>query len=200
MSSDIPARERILSAAGELFTHHGFADVTMLDVATHARVSKRELYALIGNKEQLLAACIAARGARMRLPEGFPEPTDRKTLRAALQAYGARLLAELTDPGVVAMFRLGIAEAKRSPAVAQSIQERGRTPARAALSELLKAARAANLVGGADIAHMVSRFNALLWGDVMVWLLLGLEKPPSAREIEKRAAEAADLFLALHAT
>ena len=65
MSSDIPPRERILHAAGELFTHHGFADVTMLDIATHARVSKRELYALVGNKEEMLAACIATRGARM---------------------------------------------------------------------------------------------------------------------------------------
>ena len=200
MSSDIPARERILCSAGELFTCHGYANVTMLDIATHARVSKRELYALVGNKEELLAACIAARGSRMRLPEGIPQPTDRKTLRAALHAYGARLLAELTDPGVVAMFRLGIAEVQRSPAVAQSIQERGRGPARAALMELLKAARAAKLIADADIAHMTSQFNALLWGDVMVWLLLGLEKAPSPREIEKRAAETADAFLSLFET
>jgi AcrR family transcriptional regulator len=198
MSSDIPARDRILQAAGELFTHHGFANVTMLEVATRARVSKRELYALVGNKDELLAACVAARGSRMRLPEGYPAPKDREALRAALHAYGATLLRELTEPGVVAMFRLGIAEAKRSPAVAQSIQERGRGPARDALAEILRAAKAAHLLADPDIARMTSHFNALLWGDLMVWLLLGLEKAPAPKEIERRAAEATDLFLALH--
>jgi AcrR family transcriptional regulator len=191
-------RDRILHAAGELFSQHGFADVTMLDIATRARVSKRELYALVGNKEQLLATCIAERGRRMRLPEGYPEPTSPEALRTALVAYGATLLRELTDPDVVHMFRLGISEAKRSPAVARSIQERGREPARAALGGLLRAAHAAHLIVDGDVAHMISHFNALLWGDLMVWLLLGLEKAPDAKEVQRRAVEATRLFLTLY--
>jgi AcrR family transcriptional regulator len=199
MSSDIPARDRILAAAGELFTHNGFANVTVLDVATKAGVSKRDVYALVGNKEELLAACVATRGTRMRLPEGYPDPTDRATLRAALRTYGATLLRELTSPGVLAMFRLGIAEVKRSPAVAQSIQQRGRGPAREALVGLLDAARTAKLIVDGDVHHMTSHFNALLWGDLMVWLLLGLEKPPGPKEIERRAEEATAVFLKLYA-
>ncbi|HUJ01973.1 MAG TPA: TetR/AcrR family transcriptional regulator [Usitatibacter sp.] len=198
MSSGADARERILSAAWHLFMERGFAEATTLEIATRARVSKRELYALVGNKDDMLAACIAGRGSRMRLPESFPEPADREGLRAALRRFAATMLAEITDPDVVALFRLGIAEAKRSPAIARSIQARGREPARAALGALLRAARARRLLADADVEEMVSRFNGLLWGDALVWILLGLQKAPGAKEIERRAQEAASSFLAIY--
>jgi AcrR family transcriptional regulator len=198
VSSGPSARERILRAAAELFAERGFADATTLEIASRAHVSKRELYTLVGNKEAMLAACVGARGSRMRLPQDYPQPTSRETLAAALTAYGSTLLRELTDEGVIAMFRLGIAESKRSPAVARSILERGREPARAALGAILTSARASHLLANAEIAEMISRFNALLWGDVLVWVLLGLEKRPGPREIERRAAEATALFLSLY--
>jgi AcrR family transcriptional regulator len=191
-------RDRILHAAGELFSERGFADVTTLEIATRARVSKREIYTLVGNKEEMLAACIAQRGSRMRLPEGYPDPTDKESLRKALHAYGATLLRELTDPDVIAVFRLGIAEVQRSPTIAHSIQERGREPARAALMGLLRAARTSHLIVEGDVAHMTSHFNALLWGDLMVWVLLGLERTPGPKEIERRAVEATTLFLSIY--
>jgi AcrR family transcriptional regulator len=192
------ARERILHAAWEAFMEHGFAAATTLDIATRAQVSKRELYALVGNKEAMLAACIAGRGGRMRLPEGYPQPRDRAGLEKALREYGATLLRELTDPNVIATFRLGIAEEKRSPAIGQSIAARGRQPARAALKALLESARDSRLLIAEDLEEMSSRFNALLWGDHMVWILLGIEKAPTAKEIERHAAEASRLFLAIY--
>ena len=50
MSSGDEARERILSAAWQLFMERGFAEATTLEISTRARVSKRELYARVGNK------------------------------------------------------------------------------------------------------------------------------------------------------
>src|SRR6185437_5160123 len=108
-------RARILGAAMEAFMEHGFAAATTLEIATRAKVSKRELYALVGNKEEMLAACVAGRGQRMRLPADFPAPTDAASLKRALSLYGVTLLRELTEPGVLAVFRLGISEWKRSP-------------------------------------------------------------------------------------
>src|SRR5262244_3718612 len=93
MSSDADdKRNRILAAAMETFMEHGFAAATTLEIATRAKVSKRELYALVGNKEQMLAACVARRGQRMRLPEDYPAPTNMTALRQALRQYGATLL------------------------------------------------------------------------------------------------------------
>ena len=198
MSSPASPRERILAAAMEAFREHGFAQATTLDIATRARVSKRELYALVGNKEEMLAACVAARGSRMRLPEGFAAPRDRASLDTALRQYARIMLGELMDPAVLAVFRLGIAEAKRSPAVARSINDLGRTPSRAALAGLLRSARAASLLADGDIESMVSRFHALLSGDIMVWILLGIEKAPTAQEMDHRAEEVAALFLSIY--
>jgi len=76
----------------ELFVERGFAETTTLEIASRARASQRELYALVGNKDEILAVCIANRGDRMRLPEGFPEPADMASLEAALRIYGATLL------------------------------------------------------------------------------------------------------------
>jgi AcrR family transcriptional regulator len=191
-------RGRILAAAMEAFMEHGFAAATTLEIATRAKVSKRELYALVGNKEQMLAACVAGRGQRMRLPADFPAPADRASLQQALSLYGATLLRELTDPAVLAVFRLAISEWKRSPGVAASISEQGRKPARAALDSLLRQARAAKLLEDGDLAAIASHYQALLWGDLYVWLLAGTEKPPSPRQMQRRAAEVADLFLVLY--
>ncbi len=196
--TDGSVRDRILSAAMQAFMEHGFAAATTLDIATRAKVSKRELYALVGNKEQMLAACVATRGRRMRLPEDFPEATDVASLRSALCRFGETLLREIMDPAVLAVFRLGISEAKRSPAVAASIQERGRKPARAALEALLRSARAAKLLVDEDLSSMIARYQALLWGDLLVWILLGTAAPPGVKEIRQRAEEAAQLFLRLY--
>jgi len=193
-----PVRERILAAAMATFMEHGFAAATTLEIATRAMVSKRELYALVGNKQQMLAACVAERGKRMRLPEGFPAPTDAASLRSALRQYGATMLRELTDPDVLAVFRLAISESTRSPGVAASIDEFGRQPARAALESLLRSARSAKLLAGDDLGSMVAHYQALLSGDFLLWLLLGLAPTPGEKEINRRAEEVARLFLALY--
>ena len=193
--ADDDKRGTILRAAMETFREHGFAAATTLEIATRARVSKRELYALVGNKEQMLAACISERGRRMRLPENFPEPTNRAALRAALLVFARSMLGEITGPAVVEVFRLGIAEAKRSPAIARSIDSMGRAPASAALKALLEPALRAGLLGDVDFVYMRSLFQGLLWGGLLIWILLGLEKPPTTKEIEHRAEEVVSAFL-----
>jgi AcrR family transcriptional regulator len=150
-----PVRDRILSAAMRTFMEHGFAAATTLEIATRAKVSKRELYALVGNKEEMLAACVAGRGQRMRLPEGFPAPDDLARLESALRQYGIILLKELMDPDVLAVFRLGISESKRSPGIAASINEQGHKPANAALESLLRSAHTAKLLVS-DVAAAIT--------------------------------------------
>jgi AcrR family transcriptional regulator len=49
-------RKRILGAALSAFMEGGFAQTSTLEIATRARVSKRELYTLFGNKEAMLVA------------------------------------------------------------------------------------------------------------------------------------------------
>jgi Bacterial regulatory proteins, tetR family len=78
---DEPAvRERILAAAFATFMKSGYATASMLEIATRARVSKRELYALVGNKQEMLIACISERAKRFSVPSDLPVLRDRETL------------------------------------------------------------------------------------------------------------------------
>lgn len=54
-----------------------FAAASAIEIATQARVSKRELYALIGNKQEMPTTCINARAKRMQAPSDLPAPHNR---------------------------------------------------------------------------------------------------------------------------
>lgn len=190
------ARARILEAAFAAFSAQGYPQTSMLEIATRARVSKRELYALVGNKHDMLVACITERSGRMRAPAAMPEPHDRESLAAALAVFGERLLREVSDPVVIGVFRLAIAEAERAPEIAQALDSIGRAAARTELAALLGKAQARGLLAG-DPAEMAARFLALLWGDLMMGLLLRLVDPPTPEEAQRRARDAVAAFLYL---
>jgi AcrR family transcriptional regulator len=166
-------RERILNAAFEAFMERGYAATSTLEIATRARVSKRELYALVGNKQKMLIAAIGERAKRFKAPADMPMLRDRATVARVLRAFGTQLVREVTDPTVVGVFRLAIAEA---------IQ-----------------ARVAGLIDGSP-ADLAEQFAGLLWRDLLISLLLGVAQRPNLRAIEARARDAAEAFLRLHST
>jgi AcrR family transcriptional regulator len=192
-----PVRKRIVDAAFSVFIERGYAETNTLEIATRARVSKRELYALVGNKQEMLVACISERAKRLRLPENMPLVRDRETLARVLESFGTRLLREVSDPTVVAIFRLAIAEAERTPRVARALDTMGRETSRAALREMLTQARSSGLLDG-DSSEMAEQFAGLLWGNLIVSLLLRVTDPPSAREIKRRARNATTAFLRIN--
>src|SRR3982074_743541 len=147
-ADETPARERILDAAFSAFMEGGFAETSTLEIATRARVSKRELYALVGSKQDMLVACIAARAKRLQAPADLPEPQDRETLAQVLTAFGAQLLRETSDPTVVAVLRLAIAEAVRAPEVARALTSAGIETSRAALRDIMGSAQSPGLLRG----------------------------------------------------
>lgn len=196
--SDKSIRGRILRAAMEAFTDRGFAQTSTLEIATRAKVSKRELYALFGNKEAMLAACIAERAGRMRLSPELPPAGDRKALAGLLAEFGKIVLHEICQPPVLALFRLAISEAKRSPEVARVLDTAGRQAGRDALRHILAQAQSAKLVPAGALSEMVGQFLALLWEDLMLSLLLCVRKAPSSKEVNRRAKDATIAFLRLY--
>ena len=196
---EVEVRERILDAAFSAFKEKGYAASSTLEIATRARVSKRELYSLVGTKEKMLAACIMERARRLRVAADLPIPRDRDTLMGVLAGFGAQLLREVTDPAVMAVFRLAIAEANQAPEVGRALDSIGRETARAALRKIMSEASEAGLLSGPP-AELAEQFIALLWRDWMMGLLLGVTQRPSPREMTDRARDAALSFLRLHLT
>ena len=190
--------ERILGAAFEAFAEDGYAGVSTLDIATRAKVSKRDLYANFGSKHAVLVACIKSRADRMRLSLDLPTPGSRPMLASTLTAFATNLVLEVSHPSVIATFRLAIAEATRAPEIAQALDSAGRDPTRRSLAELLANAQAAGLIGPADPMAMAMQYLGLVWEGLMVGLLLGVELPPEPAEAERRAAKATAAFMQLH--
>ena len=196
-AGQVPDRQRILGAAFSAFMANGYAETSTLEIATRARVSKRALYELVGNKQEMLVACISERAQRLRVPTDLPEPRDRETLSRALAAIGTQLLREVSDPTVIAVFRLAIAEAVRAPEVARALDSIGGEASRGALREIMTRAQRTGILSG-DPLEMAEHFAGLLWGNLMVGLLLRVVDRPSPREFARRARNATAAFLQLY--
>jgi len=190
-------RARILDAAFAAFMKSGYAMTSTLEIAARARVSKRELYALVGNKQEMLIACISQRAKRLDVPADLPALRDRETLARVLASLGATLIREVSDPTAIAVFRLAIGEAVQVPKVARALDSIGRDRSRAALRKIMAEAQGSGLLTGRP-AELAGQFAGLLWRDLMVSLLLGVAERPTPREIAGRARDAVAAFLQLH--
>jgi len=191
------ARPRILRAALQAFAEKGYAGASTLMIATRAKVSKRDLYAMFPSKEAMLLACITSRSQRMRPPEGIPEPETREMLASSLEAFATNFLVETLHPDVIGMYRLAIAEAVRSPEIAHMLEE-ARQANHGILYDLVVQAQTKGLLPSGDTAEMVRQYFALTSEDLILSLLLGALAQPSLAQIRRRAAKTAADFLLLH--
>jgi AcrR family transcriptional regulator len=195
-ATDAALAARIIGAAFGAFMARGYANTSMLEIATRAKISKRDLYASFPSKSAVLVACIASRASRMRLSGDLAAPTSREMLASTLEAFGATVIREVCEPAATSMYRLAIAESGRSPEVASVLNDI-RHGNRKALEQLLALAQAASILGPGDPRKMMEHFLALLWGDLLLSRLLGARAPAGA-EITRRAAEATAAFLKLY--
>lgn len=196
---DLPPRRRaILGAAFDVLMEQGYAGASTLEIATRAKVSKRELYAEFGNKAGILEALITSTAARMQTPLALPDPPDRAGLAEILTRYGVTALTELTHPAVLAINRLAVAEAGVRSDLGRILDKAGREPNRLALGRLIGRAQQMGFLGQGDADRMSGQFFSLLLGDVPVRLMMGVIAPPDAREIARRAETATDALLRLY--
>jgi AcrR family transcriptional regulator len=186
-------RERILRVAFQAFSEKGFAGASTLLIATRAKVSKRDLYAMFPSKAAMLVACITSRSQKMGMPGGLAEPETRQMLAATLEAFATNFLVETLHPDVIGMYRLAIAEAVRSPEVARMLEE-AREGHRAILYDLFVRAQRKGLLPSGDTAAIVRSYLALTSEDLILSRLLGAPLPGRA-QIERRAARSAAEFL-----
>ena len=194
---EAPPRQRIIRAAMGAFLKNGYAATSMLEIATLAKVSKRDLYSEFPGKEAVLLACIADRAARMQLAPGLPAPRDRATLAAILTGLGATVIREVCDPAVTAVYRLAIGEAQRASDVAKVLNA-PRLANRKALAALLAVAQDSGILGAGQPDEMMEDFFALLWGDLLLSRMMGAAGVPAKAEIERKAERAVRLFFKLY--
>jgi AcrR family transcriptional regulator len=192
-------RERVLNAAFTLFREQGFSSTSMLDIVTLARISKRDLYALFNNKHAVLAAMINQRAQQMRRPldPTTPVPQSREALAALLIEFGVSILSTVSQPEVLTVFRLAIAESDRAPEIARTLNSNGHEANKKALTELLRKGQSLGLVPAGDPGALAADYISELWGDLLIRLLMRIRETPTKREIEARARAATESLMAL---
>lgn len=114
------SRAAILAAATTAFLREGYTATTMDMIAAEAGVSKRTVYNIFKDKDGLfrevtLSASGIAEGFVAELAAALEDPAD---LEATLYTLARRLAKSATDPQVVRLRRLVIAEAHRFPDLA----------------------------------------------------------------------------------
>lgn len=194
-----PLQERIIYAAIAAFLERGYNKVSMRDIARRAQISNRDLYAEFENKSALLVYCITSRAQKMKRPEGLPAIVDSRSLAEALVFFGEALLRQLTHPEVLLVYYLGTMESWRAPEVGKTIDEFGQDATQRALEELFEQAQAKGLIAEGDTEAMAEQYLSLLCGNLLLRLLLRVIPRPRRDVLRKRAMNATDTFLALHA-
>jgi TetR/AcrR family transcriptional repressor of mexJK operon len=191
--TESPKRKVILEAATELFMAHGYGAVSMDAIARAAGVSKATLYAYFTSKDQLFATIIREACLQSVSPHD-PLPADATDVRAALLAFGGRLLRFLLEPRSLAIHRVVIAESVRFPELGTAFYDSGPAAIHRLFSEWLAEQAAAGRLAVPDPITAADQFLSLLKTRPFLRASLGLP-PPTDAEVEAVVTSAVATFL-----
>ncbi|MFC8342259.1 TetR/AcrR family transcriptional regulator [Streptomyces sp. NPDC057280] len=130
-------RQAILEAATTVFLSKGYPGTSMDEVAALASVSKQTVYKNFTDKQRLFTEII--HGGLDRIDELFSNVTgslaDTQDLEKDLTALARQFVTILTQPRLLQLRRLVIAEADRFPELGRTYYERGPERVHALLAE-----------------------------------------------------------------
>ena len=191
-------RDAILCVAQRSFLEHGYAATSMSAIAAELGGSKGTLWNYFPSKQELFAAVLRHATAAYHAellelldPEGALEPT--------LHRFATELLQKVTSPESIALHRLVVAEAGRSPEIGVIFFEIAPKPTRKLLSDFLKGAMDRKQLRQADpelaaraliILNLAGSYQQVMWGQLAA---------PSPSQMEADVAFAIDCFLRAYA-
>lgn len=157
----LPAKERLLAAAAEVFSREGLQGATTRVIAREAGVSEVTLFRLFENKERLLAEVLVQ--VCTSQSETLADKSEwTQDLRTDLLVYGKSYYESLVKNE--AMIRTFIGEASRQPELAKQLIKNSVKPARARLIAYLQDARERGQVReGLELPVVTDMFTAMLF-------------------------------------
>lgn len=96
-------KERIIQKASELFFKNGIRSVTMSDIANHLGISKRTLYEVFRDKEELLEVCLDTHMDRAEGELNKLIDSSEDVISAMMQIY-AKHLNEMHTAGKTTLY------------------------------------------------------------------------------------------------
>ena len=126
---------RILDAATRVFLDRGFEGATIDEIAGEAGASKPTIYARFPGKEELFTAVVSRKVSKNMSPVSVAAAGS--TAEERLKALAEAILERVLGSDVLGLMRVTVAEARRFPDLASSVQRMARERGRESIAQLL---------------------------------------------------------------
>jgi TetR/AcrR family transcriptional repressor of mexJK operon len=196
-------RQAILYAARDLFLRKGYAGTSMDEVALKAEASKVTIYKHFSDKHTLFIAVVTdaideAKAGSQGLVDQLGSSTD---LELDLRDFARQHVALVTQPHLIQMRRMIIAEAQRFPDLARAWHRVGPERAHATLAGQIDKLVACGQLQVPDSLVAAQLLNYLILSvPLNEAMFTGRDKPYSRRYLNRYADEAVRVFLAAYGT
>jgi TetR/AcrR family transcriptional repressor of mexJK operon len=194
-------RQAILHAARDLFLRRGYAGTSMDEVALIAEASKVTIYKHFSDKHTLFIAVVTdaideAKAGSQSLVDKLGSSND---LELDLRDFARQHVALVTQPHLIQMRRMIIAEAHRFPDLARAWQRVGPERAHASLAGQIDKLVARGQLQVPDSLVAAQLLNYLILSvPLNEAMFTGRDKAYSRRYLNRYADEAVRVFLAAY--
>ena len=186
-------RESILAVAREVFLEEGYQAASMSAIAARLGGSKATLYTYFPSKEALFEGYI--RDQCGRVAADLLAFTDGQLIREVLTRFGESYVDLILSDWTVRMFQIIVAEARRTPELAQLFFRAGPLVGHDRLAQYLYVATARGEVDIADVRHAAWQFMALCRTHHLE-AVLNIDPKPAPEAIAAEVAAAVEMFMA----
>ncbi|MEO6117482.1 MAG: TetR/AcrR family transcriptional regulator [Methylotenera sp.] len=127
----------LLDCALNIFMHDGYGLASMAKIASAAGFSTRTIYGLYKNKADLMVASVAHMIERDVEQIQSIAGLDAMSAEDGLCAIGEMMLARVTSPQLISLYRMGVAEAARFPELTNKMKAIGPQRIQAVIADYL---------------------------------------------------------------
>ncbi len=194
---DAGKNSAIIDAASDMFLELGFDGTSMDGVAKRAGVSKQTVYSHFSSKEQLFGDAIHAAIAAY-YPDRALAAVENHTLEADLRAVCYQLATLLMSDRALAMFRLLVTAAAKSPRLGEIFWQSGPADIQKQLAAFLQTWVEKGALTIEDPEKAGQQLVALFKEPAHFKISIGIQPMLSAEEIDACVDDAVASFLKLY--
>jgi len=187
-------RALLVEAASELFLERGYEATSLDEIIARAGGSRRNVYEWFGGKEALFAAVVENGCAQILESLIVPDFANVEP-RPALVSIGQRFMKALTEPRMLGLYRVIVAEGGRFPELGRAIFNFGPKQGYERLAANLRAWDDQGRISVRDPDMAARLMLEMMKGDMHMRLLFEPENQPDANEINYQVELAVDIIL-----
>ncbi|NHN89704.1 TetR/AcrR family transcriptional regulator C-terminal domain-containing protein [Acetobacter conturbans] len=190
-------REQILLGAGAVFAECGYEGASMSVIARRAGVSKGTLYNYFASKADLFTAFVKQKTER-ELPQTFQQVNADLSPEDTLRGLARSIIALITSPMALMLYRIIIAEAEHFPHLAKIFWEHAPSVCIDTLARWLAERTEKGELNVPDPVFAAEQFYALCQTRLVTRRRFRIPVSMTEADIEQIADATAAMFLAVY--